>query len=76
MNTSDTTTTASARPKRLQPELLNAIKKLEVIEAQLERTLLQLERTEFGDYASAVFSDIRYAKDKTIDAREALQNHI
>jgi len=56
---------------KLKSELINAIKKLQAIEAQLERTALQAGRGEFADGNTQ--SDILHAKDKIIEAREALE---
>lgn len=61
---------------KIQSELMNAVKKLTTLEAQLERTLLQLARQEYGIHSSDLTSDVRFAKDKIIDAREALEGRI
>lgn len=62
---------------KIESELINATKKLSVVESQLERTLRQLERDEYGEgWKSDLFTDILHAKDKIIEAREALEGRI
>ena len=57
----------------MQKKIQSAVKKAEVLVEHLEKMLGDMERVESTTHLPEDFDDVLYAKDKTIEALDALK---